>query len=315
MMHKIGFCDMFRGFDAKNNFVTKALDNAGIVYEISEEPEVLFYSVFGNRHNIMKADVKVFFTGEAIVPDFNECDYAIGFDKISFGNRYMRRPLWYPPQFRRLESTLTDEQALNRKFCNFVYSNDKDGNAVELRKIFCKKLMEYKQVDCPGKVLHNIDTDIPPRDGNWQAGKIDFLTGYKFTIAFENSSYAGYTTEKMTDPLSAQSVPIYWGNPEVEQDFNSSAFINCNGYEDNMDAIIKRIIELDNDDEAYLKMLRANPMTEDYNVDEYEQFEKFIVDIVTGVNGPVKKDPMNFKRRMSFETLSRKEKIKFLFFK
>ncbi|MBP9995702.1 MAG: hypothetical protein KBT19_00335 [Lachnospiraceae bacterium] len=315
MIYKIGFCDMYRNFNKNDNFVTDICKKYDIEYEVTDEPDILFYSVFGNRHNLCKAAVKVFFSGEAIAPNFNECDYAISFDKIKFGDRYCRRPLWYPPKYRRLTSTLTDEQALNRKFCNFVYSNDKDGNAVELRKTFCKKLMEYKQVDCPGRVLHNIDTDIPPREGDWEAGKIDFLAGYKFTIAFENSSYIGYTTEKMTDPLSAQSVPIYWGNPEVEEDFNPAAYICCNGYEDNMDKIIEKIIELDKNDEAYLRMLRANPMQDNYDVDEYEHFERFIADIVTGVKGPIKKDPMNFTRRMSYESLSRKEKLKFLFLK
>lgn len=315
MSIKIGFCDMYRNFDNNDNFVTDILKKYGISYEVSDEPQVLFYSVFGNRHNLKKNCVKVFFSGEAIVPDFNECDYGVSYDKLVFGQRYCRRPIWFPPHFRRLESTLTDEQALNRKFCNFVYSNEKDGNAVELRKRFAKKLMEYKQVDCPGKVLHNIDTDIPPREGDWEAGKIDFLSRYKFTIAFENSSYIGYATEKLTDPFSAQSIPIYWGNPKVAEDFNTNAFICCNGYEDDFDAIIKRIIELDTDDDKYLQMLRQNPMSESYDINEYEKFEQFVVDIVTGKLGPVAKDPQNFTRRMSYESLSRKEKIKFLFFK
>ena len=69
------------------------------------------------------------------------------------------------------------------------------------------------------------------------------------------------------------------------------------------------------DNDKYLQMLRLNPMSESYDINEYEKFEQFVVDIVTGKLGPVAKDPQNFTRRMSYELLSRKEKIKFLFFK
>jgi len=145
----ISFCDMSRDFDVNDNLFVKALHNKGIEYSIGDKPQVLFYSVFGNRHNLFNDCVKVFYSGEPIAPDFSECDYAIGFDKISFGDRYLRRPLWFPDESIIERVQISDEAALNRKFCNFIYSNDKDGNAVKLRTDFAKKLMEYKPVDCP----------------------------------------------------------------------------------------------------------------------------------------------------------------------
>jgi hypothetical protein len=57
-----------------------------------------------------------------------------------------------------------------------------------------------------------------------------FLSQYKFTIAFENFSYRGYNTEKLTDPLLAGSVPIYLGNPEITKHFNPACFINAHDY-------------------------------------------------------------------------------------
>ncbi len=309
----IGFCDMGRDFDEYDNIFVNALKKAEISYELSEKPEVLFYSVFGNRHNLYRDCIKVFFIGEPIAPDFNECDYAIGFDKMVFGDRYLRRPLWFPDRCNIPQMDISDEEALNRKFCNFVYSNDKDGNAVELRTKFAKLLMEYKHVDCPGRVLNNMTSDLLAReDRDWVRSKVDFLKGYKFTISFENSKYNGYTTEKMLNPLSARSIPIYWGNPKVEEDFNPDAFVNANGYEDRLEEIVKKIIELDNDDDAYLRMLHANPMKSDYDPKEdRDKFDRFIVDIVTGDKTPFAKDPLNFRRRMTFMNMSRKEKIMF----
>lgn len=311
--YSIGFCDMGRDFDEHDNVFVNALKKEGVSYEISDKPDVLFYSVFGNRHNLYTDCIKVFFIGEPIAPDFNECDYAIGFDKMTFGNRYLRRPLWFPDRCIIAPMEITDEKALSRKFCNFIYSNDKDGNAVKLRTKFAKLLMEYKRVDCPGRVLNNMTSDLLARENkDWVRSKVEFLKDYKFTISFENSKYDGYTTEKMLNPLSAKSIPIYWGNPGVEEDFNPEAFVNANGYEDKLEDLVKKIIELDNDDAAYLKMIHANPMKENYNQKkEREKFDDFIINIVTGDNIPFAKDPLNFRHRMTFLNLSRKEKIMF----
>ncbi len=315
---KIRFCDMFKGFDESNNMFTDVINKYFNGYEISDEPDFLIYSCFGTDHHayMNRNCVKIFYTGEAITPNFCECDYAIAFDNINFGNRYIRRPLWLFNPGGLNECKLTDEQALNRKFCNFVYSNAKDGAAARLRQDFAKKLMEYKQVDCPGKVLNNMPADsISPREGDWQKGKLEFIRNYKFTIAFENCSLDGYMTEKLLDPLSAHSIPIYWGNPSITRDFNEEAYICANGYEDRLDELVEKVIALDSDDDAYLKMLRTYPMTDSYNPNEMEELETFIKDIFGKGNKPFDKDPRGFVKRMSFDGLGRKDKIKYLLFR
>ena len=85
--------------------------------------------------------------------------------------------------------------------------------------------------------------------------KPSFISRYKFTIAFENSSVDGYTTEKLIEPLQVDSLPIYWGNPSVGKDFNIDAMVFVRDYE-SMDKAIDEIIALDNDDAAYLAKLR-----------------------------------------------------------
>ena len=61
---------------------------------LSNNPDYLFYSGFGYEH-LKYNCIRIFFTGECITPDFNECDYAIGFDRLDFGDRYLRFPLFY----------------------------------------------------------------------------------------------------------------------------------------------------------------------------------------------------------------------------
>ena len=180
-----------------------------------------------------------------------------------------------------------------------------------------QKLSEYKRVDCPGRVLNNMKSDrlIGRFDGDWRKSKIDFIRDYKFTIAFENSKYLGYTTEKILHPFIAGSIPIYWGNPIIDRDYNKEAFIDCTDREDDIDSIIDRIIRLDNSDDEYLEMLRSKPMSEAFDDMELERFEDFFVHIFNKGNSPYNRDPRNWAKRMSVDNMSRSDKIRYFLFK
>ena len=82
---------------------------------------------------------------------------------------------------------------------------------------------------------------------------MEFIKDYKFVISFENSSWPGYTTEKLIEPMFADTIPIYWGNPQVGIDFNTKSFVNVNDFP-SYEAAINHIIELDKNDEQYLAM-------------------------------------------------------------
>lgn len=318
IMLKINFCDMSKDFCIDNNYFINIINKHFDEYEISDEPDFLFYSVFGTTHLKYRNCTKIFITGEAVAPDFNECDYAIGYDWITFEDRYLRRPVWMEEErFFNNFLDVSDEQALNRKFCNFIYFNDNNGEGTEFRKKFVEKLSRYKRVDCPGRVMNNMSSALlgGRYDGDWRKGKIDFIRDYKFTIAFENTSYLGYTTEKMLHPIVARSIPIYWGNKVVGRDFNERAFICCNGYEDDIEAIIERIIAIDSDDSMYLRLLHEKPMSEQFDEKEFDRFEGFILNILQKGNTPYNKDPINFAKRMSVDSMSRKEKIRYFLLK
>ncbi len=287
---KVKFTD-FLG-DYRGSVIYQVLSEKYFLEE-SDHPDFLFYSNYGYQFKEYSDIncVKVFYTNENIVPDFNECDYAIGFDDLIFGDRYLRLPFSYlqlkeewkqPRQFDRT-------QALQRKFCNFIYSNNFSGVGAKLREEFAKQLMEYKQVDCPGKVLNNMKDAITPRFGDWQAGKLEFMKNYKFSIAFENSRTDGYVTEKLVHPFAAGSIPIYWGNPKVAEDFNSKAFINCNEYE-NLDEVIAKIKELDNNDDLYMEMLSQPPLVNKH-LPNIEDLRVFLYNIVQKGNMPFVKNP------------------------
>ncbi|WP_259301093.1 glycosyltransferase family 10 domain-containing protein [Bacteroides fragilis] len=238
------FVDFWDGFDTISNFIVDALS---IQYEVvlSNEPDYLFYSCFGTSH--LEYDcIKIMFIGENIVPDFNVCDYAIGFNYIDFGDRYLRLPLYaIYDGFSNLQNKKIDvNKALDRKFCSIVVSNNKWADPI--RETFFKLLSSYKKVDSGGRAWNNIGGPVD--------NKLDFISQYKFNIAFENSRVLGYTTEKIMEPMQVNSIPVYWGNPLVGKDFNVDSFVNAHDF-DSLERLVEYIIELDSSKDKYLEML------------------------------------------------------------
>lgn len=280
----------------QNNFIIDLLKKKYNVVT-SNEPDFLLYSVWGDEH-LQYDCTKIFYTAEPFSPNFNECDYAIGFDPIHLGVRYLRLPLFAMEITASIQdrSKYSNIDITNKKFCNFIYSNEFVGNGAFLRKDFCKKLMHYKNVDCPGMVLHNMDADeLPSRwSKDFYRGKVNFIRNYKFTIAFENSLMDGYTTEKLVQPLMAGSIPIYYGNPMVTEEFNHKAFIDCNAFDNDFDAVIEEVKLIDNDPELAKYMILQSPMRSDYNFAWENQLLNFLINIVE--SGRKHYDHMTWKK-------------------
>jgi hypothetical protein len=253
---KIKFADYHEGFDPEKNFFGDLL-SAKFNLQLSSKPEILIYTSFGRSHVNFRC-LKIYWTGENRRPDFNQCDFAFTFDEHSPDAKNYRLPLYvhYPHTYgfgdlscitnRNLNGAEADKIRLQKtKFCNMVVSNAKRDRKCEE---FFYKLSKYKKVDSGGRYLNNIGSVVPD--------KLDFIKDYKFTMSFENSSYPGYTTEKIIEPMFVRSIPVYWGNPNIATEFNPGSFINLHDFA-TVDEAIQRIIEIDQDDELYNRMISA----------------------------------------------------------
>jgi hypothetical protein len=244
---KIDFSDFWGGFDKTNNYFYNLLKDEFEI-EISNRPDYLFFSVFGNNHQNYKCK-KIFYTGENIAPPLGYCDWSFSFDYLDDSRNY-RLPhyLLYDGYYELVNKKVIDESLSKRKFCNFVVSN---GNCLE-RNNFFQKLSKYKMVDSGGRLMNNIGYAI--------TDKLKFQSDYKFSIAYENNAYRpqfpGYTTEKIMQPMTVNSIPIYWGNPLIHLEFNTKSFVNFYDF-NSEDDMIEYIIELDKNDDKYLEMLRT----------------------------------------------------------
>lgn len=290
----IRFLDFWGHFDKEGFLLTIALrdvcNRLSITVNIVDEnieyqsvdsdiKDIVVFSVFGESHwFVPDSAIKIFYTGENICPDFNACDYALGFEWLNFGDRYLRLPNYLATPFfinhtkmmEGIDRSVLDENYAHRDFCSFVVSN---GDANPIRQEFFDRLNEYKRVDSGGRYLNNVGGPVDD--------KIEFCRKHKFTIAFENSSHPGYTTEKIVDAFAACSVPIYWGDPEVTKVFNPKAFINVNDYF-SVNEAIDAINEINCNNELYMSMLHEKPYV-DYGECfdmKYSQLVAFTVNIV-----------------------------------
>jgi len=264
---KIDFSDFWGGFDKTNNYFYNLLKEEFDI-EISSNPDYLFFSIFGNSHQNYNC-VKIFYTGENIAPPLGYCQYSFSFDYLNdYRNYRLPHYLLYDGYYELSRPKIIEDSLANRKFCNFVASN---GNCQE-RNQFVIELSKYKKVDSGGRWMNNIGYAV--------SDKRKFQSDYKFSVAFENNAYRpqhpGYTTEKIMEPMTVNSIPIYWGNPLINKEFNIQSFVNFYDFND-FGKMIEYIIDLDKNTDKYLEILRtpwfvSNIIPEDNRIENIKSF-------------------------------------------
>ncbi len=274
---RIAFANFNEKYDM-SGILTELLSRRYEVEKVdpAEHPDILFFSLFGyDEHFRCRDTVRVYITQENDVPNFNICDYGVSFHNIRFGNRSFRLPnyCYHNEAFARLREGRRMEcgSPEKRGFCSVVVSNNLF--ASPKRFDYWDRIAGYKPVASGGKMRNNVGGPV--------ADKFEFLSRYKFNLAFENSEAQGYTTEKITDAFYAGTVPIYWGNRQVSEDFNPEAFIRINDFA-SIDEAVDYIRHVDEDDELYLRFLKANPLTGNAMLDWEERLLDFLLPAVEG---------------------------------
>lgn len=80
-------------------------------------------------------------------------------------------------------------------------------------------------IDEATAVLSKYGVDVFGRGRRLLERKEDALDRYMYSIAIENTSIPGYLSEKFTDVILRDAVPIYYGDPEATRLFPKEAFI------------------------------------------------------------------------------------------
>ena len=244
---RLAFSDQLWNFDPHNNLwltLWRKFAEVELVQEL-HQADVLIYSDWGRKHWDFKG-LKIYHSGENMLPDFGQCDLAFTSMELPDEPRNIRLPIYFfylAEAEKLIKSADFDARAVlaaKTKFCNFLVSNGRS----PMRNQAFKQLNRRQRVDSGGKHFNNLGYRVED--------KFEFVRQYKFTLAFENSSTPGYTTEKLLEPMLAGSLPIYWGNPDVARDFNPESFIVAERFA-SIEALVDHVLAVDADDELYLR--------------------------------------------------------------
>lgn len=271
---KIWFTYFWGKFDVNDNLFTWILKQKYNVIVTNNNPDIVITLSSNDRY---QNAIMVHYSGEPFF-DIGSCNYAI----TSFyndDNRFFRVPLYLLYNYDYLKHGVIDsyeylvkniknpKEILKSKtnFCAFISQGG--GYPECIRTRFFYELSKYKKVDSAGRYLNN-HPHISGEPGtiHGSINKMDFLKSYKFAMSFENrkhfNGYIGYTTEKIFEPIMANSLPIYWGNPRIGDDFNTKSFINWDDFGSDEKAI-EEIIRIDNDDDLYMDYMSQKYVNND----------------------------------------------------
>jgi alpha(1,3/1,4) fucosyltransferase len=285
---KVAFSDMWDGFNPEYNMFTLMLEASGVKRKVvsapADHPDILIFGPFGNAWQTYSQSVpKIHYSGENSEPiQRADIKLNIGFKHLNFNDgRYLRLPLWMleinwfradPERIGNPKPVSIDACCLTGgqggptarpNFCAFVVTNPRQ----PMRNASFHWLNQYKPVDSAGRLFNNIGSQIFAGlgGGGGELAKVEFFRRYRFVLAYENDSSPGYCTEKLLHAKAAGAVPIYWGDPKVERDFDTSGFIDARGVTTAGELI--RLVKEVEEDEALWKRKAAVPALDEVRRD------------------------------------------------
>jgi GR25 family glycosyltransferase involved in LPS biosynthesis len=307
---RVGFADMWDQFNPSYNFFTLLLEAAcadmtpkpniiGVecVGAADEKLDIMIFGPFGSvwQSAVYKDVPKAHYTGENSPPIKAEGVFLnMGYKQLRGDDAgYVRLPLWMleidwfgadaeriqNPKPLPLASMMTVDAAVleaKDRFCAFVVTNPRN----EMRNNSFHWLSKYKRVDSAGRLFNNVGPEIYAGlgGGGGELKKHTFLKKYKFCLTYENEMCEGYTTEKILHAKAAGCVPIYWGDPLVERDFDGAGFLNANQVrtEEELVSLVKKV---DEDPEAWHRMASV-PALDPYRRDLVRRRLSFVAGVL-----------------------------------
>ena len=277
---RVAFIDFWPEWPDED-FVTPILSKKFDVIMDAKRPDVVFHSVFGTNANRYTCK-KVLYLGENKRYQDYTTDYTITFEPHTDTN--FRLPLW---QVYMLKNPTILPRLLDRvhhdsfeRFCSFTVSN---GGNFTRNGVF-QQLNSYKRVHSYGRHMTNDPTLLQASIGRyWRDAKDEYFQQHthKFAIAYENNPHKYYCTEKLMDAFLAGSIPIYWGDVRVGEDWNTDAFINGTKMGSGAMDLVKRI---DHDRELFEEMYSQPVFTEGQAMkmsENLKTFEGWLVEITS----------------------------------
>lgn len=124
----------------------------------------------------------------------------------------------------------------------------------------CSLIASAKRDSTGHKLRHSVvdwvrgasqDVEIMGRGYSAFERKADGLAPYRYSVVIENVREKNYFSEKLVDAVLCNTVPIYWGCPNLERFIDTSGIVECSGKED-----IQRAIQAMSEDDFTARLPR-----------------------------------------------------------
>ena len=277
---KVAFVDFWPEWNVED-FITPILKKHFHVLFDYQNPDIIFHSIFNKMQESPRYKCKkVLILAENWRPSQLNATYSISFDPHTPEN--FRLPLWQIymllwPELKTKLFLMNRYKEIHEKWCAFTVSNPSNF----FRNSLFHQLNEYKLVSSYGRYLNNDNKLIMTSEGKyWRYAKTEFFNthSHKFMMAIENSPYKYYCTEKLMDAFLGFTLPIYWGDTRVAEDWNEKAFINGTKID-----ILEAVKKIDKDDGLYKAMMMEPVFTKEQMEkleNNLQNFESWLINTV-----------------------------------
>jgi len=268
-MSKLGisFLDFWSNFDPTKDvlFGNWLRENSDKVYLGGND--IIIFSVFGDLHKKLtsKTRVKVLHTPENFISHgykpFGDrpisldeatkvidsiCDFSML--AIDAGSNNIRIPN-YIRKYGYESVSIVEDRRLSFNKTKNIFSCYRIH--YKHRDTLIKNIMNLIKVDSPCNCLRNMTDHVED--------KLKYMEPYKITLAFENSFGPGYSSEKLYDCFLTKSIPVYWGDPNVLDDYNKESLIDVRDFETTYD-LVNEMQKILSDFEYFNYKVSINPI-------------------------------------------------------
>ncbi|MCY3725022.1 MAG: glycosyltransferase family 10 [Rhodobacteraceae bacterium] len=125
----------------------------------------------------------------------------------------------------------------NAVFFNFAYCSINPQKRTQIAKTKNVSLIASEKNYLEGHKLRHLvasviienglDIDLMGRKYKFLDDTSEGLLEYRYSVVIENSIQESYFTEKLIDALVCETIPIYWGAPNIGDYFDKQGIIQC----------------------------------------------------------------------------------------
>ena len=250
------------------DIIKDIIKNIKIIDYFDKDTDIVLYTYHDNI-DLNNLNINICVNGEN-----KDCQELTDIAILSRKKYDYKYNIYFPQLFTSLWERKKDYYIIKNNtreyFCAYMYSYN-----IEYRVEIYNFISTYKKVDALGKSCNNDDFQDDRNTYNdsetYNDIAIEKYLKYKFVLALENTIYNGYITEKLINPILANSIPIYAGPKDAFEIINKKRVIYVYDFS-NYNDLLDYIINVDNDSDLYNSIISEDIFIGNINFNNFEEY-------------------------------------------